>query len=388
MDFQLSDTQRLLKDTVHRLAHTVFQTKAAEWDQTGTYPASNVEVLRQGGYLGMTFPQQFGGPELPLIDAVLVVEEIAQVCGVTGRIVVETNMGAVGTVMAYGTPQQQALVADRVLHEGDKPAIAMTEPDAGTDLKALKTTARHEGTHYVINGLKHWITGGGISRTYLVFARFQDARGHDEGIGALLVDKDTPGFAVTAIEDAMGLRGLPEAELRFRDCRVPQERVVVSGSQSDGFKKLMRAYNAQRIGASAVALGIAQGAHNLAVKYLGTRTAFGQKLSAFQGLRWMMAQDEMKLQAARLLIYRAACNADPLANNVWLPRVDETAIAKAYVGTVAFEVTSDALQCFGAAGYSRRVPLERMLRDVRMFQIGGGTTQAQLDRIAQSLFSQ
>lgn len=386
MNFHLSDTQRLLQDNVRHLAQMVFQPHAAYWDATRTYPLSNVEALRQGGYLGMTFPRRFGGSERPLIDAVLVVEEVAKVCGITGRILVETNMGAVGAVMAYGTVEQQKMVAHRVLQDGDKPAIAMTEPNAGTDLGALKTTARHVGNHYVLNGHKQWITGGGVSRTYLVFARFQDQSGHDEGIGALLVDRDMPGFIVRDIEDAMGLRGLPEAELEFRDCIVPMERVLVHGANPDGFKNLMRAYNAQRVGASAVALGIAQGAHDLAIDYLATREAFGRKLQEFQGLRWMMAQDEIKLQAGRLLIYRAACNADSMENNVGLPRMDEAAIAKAYVGTAAFEVTNDALQCFGATGYSRRAPLEQMLRDVRMFQIGGGTTQAQLDRIARGLF--
>ena len=200
------------------------------------------------------------------------------------------------------------------------------------------------------------------------------------------MDLGTPGFSIGRVEDAMGLRGIPEAELIFRDCAVPAANLVVRDPR-DGFKKLMNGYNAQRIGASAVALGIARGAHDLALDYMGQREAFGKKLKEFQGLDWMMAQSEMQLEAARLLVYRAACNARRLENNVMLPQMKEASIAKAFTGHAAFEVVSESLQMFGAAGYSRDLPLERMLRDVRMFQIGGGTTQAQLNMIARGVFA-
>lgn len=387
MDFQLSEAQEQLVDLAARLGREHFAPKAARWDREHAYPYENVEVLRRAGLLGMTIPQQFGGPERPLIDAVLAVEQIAKYCGVTARIVVETNMGALGCVMAYGTRAQQGEVARRVLEEGDKPAIGMTEPGAGTDLGALKTTARECDAGYRLNGTKHWITGGGISRTNLVFARIVDKTGNDQGIGGVLVDLGTPGFSIGRVEDAMGLRGIPEAELIFTDCEVPETNLVVRDPDR-GFKKLMNGYNAQRVGASAVALGIAQGAHDLALEYLDRREAFGQKLKAFQGLGWIMAQGEMHLEAARLLIYRAACDARRLANNVMLPQMKQASIAKAYTGHASFQVVSDALQMFGAAGYSRDLPLERMLRDVRMFQIGGGTTQAQMNMIARSVFAE
>jgi alkylation response protein AidB-like acyl-CoA dehydrogenase len=316
---------------------------------------------------------------------VLAIEQIAKYCGVTARIVVETNMGALGCVMAYGTEAQQREIARRVLEEGDKPAIGMTEPGAGTDLTALKTTAVERDGGYVINGTKHWITGGGISRTNLIFARILDRDGADQRIGGILADLGTPGFSIGRVEDAMGLRGIPEAELLFQNCEVPAANLVVRDPR-DGFKMLMNGYNAQRIGASSVALGIAQGAHDLALDYMGQREAFGQKLKDFQGLDWMMAESEIKLEAAHLLVYRAACNARLLRNNVMLPQMKEASIAKAYTGHASFEVVSESLQMFGATGYSRDLPLERMLRDVRMFQIGGGTSQAQLNMIARSIF--
>lgn len=386
MDFQLSEEQKMLVDLADRMGREQFAPKAARWDRKHEYPHENVQALRGAGLLGMTIPRKFGGPERPLIDVVLVIEQIAKHCGVTARIVVETNMGALGSIMAYGTEAQQREVARRVLEEGDKPAIGMTEPGAGTDLTALKTTASERDGSYVVNGTKHWITGGGISRTNLIFARILDREGHDHGIGGILVDQGTPGFTVGRVEDAMGLRGIPEAELIFKECEVPAANVVVRDPK-DGFKKLMNGYNAQRVGASAVALGIAQGAHDLAVDYMCQREAFGKKLRDFQGLEWMVAEGEMRLDAARLLIYRAACNARKLANNVMLPEMKEASIAKAFVGHEAFHSVSESLQMFGAAGYSSDLPLERMLRDVRMFQIGGGTSQAQLNMIARSIFS-
>ncbi len=386
MNFQLSEEQKMLVDLANRLGRDEFAPKAARWDREHEYPHENVEVMRRAGLLGMTIPKKFGGPERPLIDVVLAIEQIAKYCGVTARIVVETNMGAIGSIMAYGTEAQQREIARRVLEDGDKPAIGMTEPDAGTDLTALKTTAvEHDGC-YVVNGTKHWITGGGISRTNLIFARIVDREGNDQGIGGILVDKGTPGFSVGRVEDAMGLRGIPEAELIFDSCEVPAANLVVRDPK-DGFKKLMNGYNAQRIGASAVALGIAQGAHDLAVDYMCQRETFGKKLKDFQGLQWMMVGSEMKLEAARLLIYRAACNARKLANNVMLPEMREASIAKAFTAHEAFHVVSEALQMFGASGYSRDLPLERMLRDVRMFQIGGGTSQAQMNMIARSIFA-
>jgi alkylation response protein AidB-like acyl-CoA dehydrogenase len=385
MDFKLNDDQKQLVETLDEVGKTEFAPRAARWDANHEYPWENVHRLRELGILGMTIPSEHGGPERPLIDAVLAVETVAKYCGVTSRVIVETNMGALGCVMAYGTEPQCKTVADRILKDGDKPAIGMTEPEAGTALTDLRTTATRKADAYVLNGTKCWITGGGISVTHLVFARFIED-GKDLGIGGILVDKDTPGFAIGRVERAMGLRGIPETELLFDNCEVPSGNVVVFGQGTEGFKKLMYGYNGQRVGASAVALGIAQGAHDLAIDWMLTRKTFGRPLAEYQGLQWMMADAEMKLHAARLLIYRSACNARELPRNVRLPYMDEASMAKAYTGHVAMEVVSESLQMFGASGYSQDSPLERMFRDVRMFQIGGGTTQAQKNMLARSIF--
>jgi alkylation response protein AidB-like acyl-CoA dehydrogenase len=338
------------------------------------------------GILGMTIPTQLGGLGRPLIDAILAIETVAKYCGVTARLIVETNMGALGCIMAYGTDAQRKLVAHRILAEGDKPAIGMTEPEAGTALTDLTTRADKQGDRWIINGKKHWITGGGISVTNLIFARFFD-NGRDLGIGGILVDKGTPGFTIGRVEKAMGLRGIPETELLFNDCVVPDENVVVMGDGTEGIKKLMFGYNGQRIGASAVALGIARGAHELAVQYMLERKAFGKTLSEFQGLQWKMADAEIKLSAAHLLICQAAGNARHLPNNVLMPSMHEASMAKVFVADIAIQVVSDSLQMFGASGYSEDLPLERMYRDVRMFKIGGGTTEAQLNMLARYVFN-
>ena len=386
MDFQLSPAQEALVERTDRLAREEFAPKAEQWDRNAEYPRENVERLREEGYLGMTIPEAFGGPERPLLDVVLAIEQVSKYCGVTGRIIVDTNVGALGAVMAHGTDAQREWLAERILEEGDKPAIAMTEPGAGSDLGSLSTTAEKDGDEYVIDGHKHWITGGSVSETYFVFTNIQED-GEDRGIGGILVDADTPGLEVVDVEDALGVRGTPEGEIVFDGCRVPCENAVVKDS-ADGFKKLMRAYNAQRVCASAVAVGIAQGAHDLAIEFMEDREAFGGTISDFQGLRWEMAEAEMELQAARLLLYRAAANADVLDNNVMLPGRVDTSMVKAYAADAAFEVVNDSLQMFGARGYSKDYPLERMLRDVRMFKIAGGTSEVQKNGIARSLFGE
>lgn len=385
MDFKLTKEQKQIVDTLDEVGKKEFAPKAARWDQNHEYPWENIHRLRELDVLGMTIPEAYGGQGRPLIDAVLAIETTAKYCGVTARAIVETNMGALGCVMAYGTEEQRKLVAHRIIEEGDKPAIGMTEPEAGTALTDLQATAEKQGNFYVVNGSKHWITGGGVSVSNLIFVRFME-NGEDRGIGGILVDKGTPGFTFGRVENAMGLRGIPETELIFKDCRVPVENVVVMGDGTEGFKKLMYGYNGQRVGASAVALGLAQGAHDLAVDYMKNRKAFGRPIADFQGLQWKMAESEIKLNCARLLIYRAASNARELPGNVRLPFMDEASMAKAYTGHAALEVVSESLQMFGAAGYSGSLPLERMFRDVRMFQIGGGTTEAQLNMVARSVF--
>ncbi len=368
--FELSDAQKELQEHARTLAQKEFAPRAAEVDRSEEYPWANVDVLTRTGYMGMTIPEAYGGLGLGYLDALLVVEEIARVCGVTARIVVEGNMGAIGAIMKYGNEEQKQLAAGLVL-KGDKPAICITEPEAGSAASQMSTRAERKGDRYVLNGRKHWITGGGVSKLHLIFARVFDD-GEEQGIGGFIAVRDeAKGLIIGRREPAMGLRGIPETEIVFEDLEIPENMMVVPPQGiRRGFAGLMNAYNAQRVGAATVALGIAAGAYELALDYAQQRRQFGRPICEFQGLQWMLVDMSTLLNAARLLIYKAAAGA-----RSGFPDVTEAAQAKVFASEMAIKVTNDALQIFGASGYSRNLPLERMVRDARMFTIGGGTAQ-------------
>jgi alkylation response protein AidB-like acyl-CoA dehydrogenase len=371
MDFNLNPAQRRLQAQARELTQGEFAPRAAAIDRSEEYPWDNVRLLKEAGFFGMTIPTEYGGRGLTYFDAVLVIEQIAQACGVTARIVVEANMGAVGAIMEYGSPAQKRLAADLVL-AGDKPAICITEPEAGSAASEMTTRADRRGDGFVINGRKHWITGGGVSRLHLVFARVFNQNGEEEGIGGFIAVRDeTKGLRVGKREPAMGLRGIPETEILFEEMTVPASALLVSPrGLAKGFADLMTAYNGQRIGAATVALGIAEGAYELALAHSRQREQFGRPISEFQGLQWMLADMATQIAAAQALIYKAATR-----GGTGFPDVMEAAQAKVFASEMAVAVTNDALQLHGSAGYSRNRPLERMVRDARMFTIGGGTAQ-------------
>ena len=371
MDFQLTADQKDLQARARELARGSFEARAAEIDRSEQYPWNNVEDLKNGGFMGMTIPKAYGGQGRTFFDATLVIEQMAQVCGVTGRIVVESNMGAISTVMKYGTEEQKKMAAEYVLN-GDKPAICITEPDAGSAATEMTTRADKKGDKYIINGKKHWITGAGASQLHLVFARVFDEQGEEQGIGGFLgVRDETPGLSIGNREPTMGLRGIPEAEVMMQDMEVGEDALVMPPrGLRKGFADLMDAYNSQRVGAGTMALGIAQGAYQHALDYVQEREQFGRPIYEFQGLQWMLADMAIQIDCAQLMLYRAAANAGD-----GFPDATEAAKAKVIAADMALKVTNDALQLFGAAGYSRRRPMERLCRDGRMFSIGGGTAQ-------------
>ena len=376
----LTEDHRALQAAARELAEGVIRGRAAEVDRSEDYPWHNVEALTRAGFMGMTIPRDYGGRGLSYMDAVLVIEEMAKVCGVTGRIVVEANMGAIGAVMKYGSEAQKKLAAGLVL-AGDKPAICITEPGAGSAATEMTTTAEKVQGGYVLNGRKHWITGGGVSRFHLIFARVVE-EGEFKGIGGFIAIRDeTEGLRIGRREPAMGLRGIPETEVIFEDMEIADDMVVIPPEGvKRGFAGLMNAYNGQRIGAGTVALGVAQGAYELALGYAQSRQQFGRPIGEFQGLQWMLADMSIGLSAARALIHNAAMNA-----GAGFPDMREAAQAKILASETAIKVTNDALQIHGSAGYSRNLPLERMARDARMFTIGGGTAQVLRTQVAGSI---
>ncbi len=374
MDLGLSKNETALREKARTFALQVARPRAAAIDRDEQYPWDIVKALQENGFLGMTMPKALGGKDCSFLDAVLVIEEMAKCCTVTARIVVETNMGAISTVMAYGSESQKKLAARLVL-EGDKPAICITEPEAGSDTTAMTTRADRRGDVYVINGRKHWITGASVSRLHLIFARVFDERGEELGIGGFLAVRDeSKGLRVGRREQTMGLRGMPEGEIIFEDLEVPTTMAVLPPSGfRRGFADLMNAYNSQRVGAGTVAMGIAAGALDHALGWTKTREQFGRPIGEFQGIQWMLADMEVQLNAARLMLYQAARSRGP--GNSAFPDPMLAAQAKIFASETSIKIVNDALQIFGARGYSRELPLERMARDVRMFTIGGGTAQ-------------
>jgi 3-sulfinopropanoyl-CoA desulfinase len=388
MDLGLSSDELALQARAREFAQRVARPRAAEIDRSEQYPWDIVTALCEAGFCGMTIPKVHGGQGRSFLDAVLVIEEMAKACTVTARIVVETNLGAISTIMAYGSGAQRQLAAELVL-AGDKPAICITEPQAGSDATAMTTRADRRGNVYVINGKKHWITGAGVSKLHLIFARVFDERGGELGIGGFLAVRDaaagTPkGLSVTKRMPTMGLRGMPEGELTFDNLEVPADHVVMPPSGfRRGFAELMNAYNSQRVGAGTVAMGIAAGALDHALAWAKSREQFGRPIAEFQGLQWMLADMATQLTASRLMLYQAARSRGPEASAFPDPML--AAQAKIFASENAIRIVNDALQVFGARGYSRELPLERMARDVRMFTIGGGTAQVLRTLVASRL---
>ncbi|MBI3705566.1 MAG: acyl-CoA dehydrogenase family protein, partial [Rhizobiales bacterium] len=351
MDLGLSPDERQLQDYARAFADRVVRPRAAAIDRDEQYPWDIVKAMAEAGFLGMTLPTALGGQGRSYLEAVLVIEEMAKACTVTARIAVETNMGAISTVMAYGSEAQKQLAARLVL-AGDKPAICITEPEAGSDATAMTTRADRRGDRYIINGKKHWITGGGVSKLHLIFARVFDEKGEALGIGGFLAVRDeAKGLHVTRREKTMGLRGMPEGELVFENLEVPADMVVMPPSGfRRGFADLMNAYNSQRVGAGTVAMGIAAGALEHALDYAKTRNQFGRPIGEFQGLQWMLADMRTQLTASRLMLYAAARSRG--AGSVF-PDPMLAAQAKIFASEAAIKIVQDSLQIFGASGYSR-----------------------------------
>jgi len=380
---ELTTDQDALRARARLLALEIEPT-AAETDRRERYPWPVIARMTEAGFMGMTIPRAYGGAGASYLDAALVIEELAKACAVAGRVAVEANMGAIGAIMAYGTERQKRLSAGLVL-AGDKPAICITERDAGSAATEMRTTAVRRGDRWIINGEKTWITGGGVSKLHVIFARVIED-GRDQGIGGFIVERrgegDPKGLVIARRIPSMGLKGMPEAELRFENLEVADDMVLrAPGGFAKGFAALMDAYNAQRCGAATVALGIAQGAFDKALAYAQSREQFGRPIAEFQGLQWMLADMSIELDAARAMIWRAARSAGPGG----FPDRMLAAQAKVLSSDTAIRVTNNALQLWGAAGYSRDNPMERHVRDARMFTIAGGTAQVLRTQIAAKL---
>lgn len=374
MDFQLTEEQAMLKKTVHDFADQRLAPRVQKWDEGDeTLDAAILSEYADLGLLGITLPQKYGGAGLTAFEAILVIEELARVSSIAALPVFETSVGPVRVIDLFGTEEQKERFLPPACRGEKFMAVAMTEPEAGSALTDLTTRAVLKGDHYVINGRKRFISGGGYSDAYMVYTRLSDQKG-SKGIGGIVVEKGSPGFTFGKQEVFMGLHGMPSCDLIFEDCVVPRKNLVVP---EGGFAFLMQAFDVERCGNATMSLGIAWGALEAAKKYAQERKSFGKPICEFQGVQFLLADMAMKVEAARLLIYRAAVNA-----GLGIPSIFESSVAKCFANEIGKEVTDMALQVFGGYGYSKEYPVERMLRDSRGWPVAGGTVQIQRVNIA------
>ena len=342
---------------------------AQETDETEHFPMETVKKMAKSGFMGIPIPKEYGGQGCDILTYIMCVEELAKVCGTTSVIVSAHTSLCADPILTYGTEEQKKKYLPKLASGEYIGAFGLTEPGAGTDAAGQQTTAVLDGDNYILNGSKIFITNGGVADTFIVFAMTDKSQG-TRGISAFIVEKDFPGFSIGKKEDKLGIRASSTTELIFEDCVIPKENLV--GKEGKGFGIAMKTLDGGRIGIAAQALGIAEGAYEEAVKYMKERKQFGRPLSAFQGLQWMIAEMETKIEAAKLLVYKAAW----LKQNK-LPYSVDAAKAKLFAAEVAMDVTTKAVQLHGGYGYTKEYPVERMMRDAKITEIYEGTSEVQ-----------
>ncbi|MGC1249868.1 MAG: acyl-CoA dehydrogenase [Xanthobacteraceae bacterium] len=373
MNFEFTAEQKQFADSVQRFAREHLAAGALKRAHDPHFPFDVARLMAKHGLMGVTLPQSEGGQGGSLVDAVIAIEQVAAACPRSADVVQFGNFGPIRTFAEYGTPDQKARWLGELLVGRMVMSLGMTEPDAGSALTDLKTSARPEGSHYVVNGSKVFSTFSPDAQIFLIYVRFGPGV---SGIGSVLVERGTPGFSIGAPSAFMS--GEEWCELHFDDCRVPAENVLLGPG---GFKKQMSGFNVERLGNTARSLAYGRYAFNAARDYAATRRQFDRPLCEFQGLQWKFADMAIKLDSAQLLLYRAAANADR-----GLPSAYETAIAKAACNQAGFDVASEAVQIMGALGYSRDTLVEYCMRRTRGWMIAGGSIEMLKNRIAEHVF--
>lgn len=369
MNFQLTKEQELVQKMVREFAQKEVKPIAAEIDQTERFPIDNVRKMGEIGLFGIPFSSEYDGANGDTLSYILAVEELSKVCGTTGVILSAHTSLCADLINKFGSKEQK----DRYLKDlatGKKlGAFGLTEPGAGTDAAGQRTVAILDGDNYILNGSKIFITNGGVADIFVIFAMTDRSQG-TRGISAFIVEKGFEGFSVGKKEEKLGIRASSTTEIIMTNCIVPKDNLILK--EGKGFGIAMKTLDGGRIGIAAQALGIAEGAFDEAVKYMKERKQFGKPLSAFQGLQWMIADMDTKIEAAKYLVYKAACLKDQ-----GLPFSIEAARAKLYSAEVAMEVTTKAVQVLGGYGYTREYPVERMMRDAKITEIYEGTSEVQ-----------
>jgi alkylation response protein AidB-like acyl-CoA dehydrogenase len=376
--FNLTEEHEALREAVRELATDKIAPRAAEIDETGEFPWDVYEALRASGFHAIHIPDEFGGEGGDALAACLVIEEVARVCASSSLIPAVNKLGTMPLILAADETLLKTYLPQ--VARGDAMfSYALSEREAGSDAGAMKTRAVADGDHWILNGQKSWISNAGISKYYTVMAVTDPEKGPRGGISAFVVHADDEGFSLGTPERKLGIHGSPTREIFFENCRIPGDRIV--GEVGTGFQTAMRTLDHTRVTIGAQAVGIAQGALDVAVGYAKERRQFGKPIGSFQGIQFMLAEMAMKLEAARQLIYAAAAKSE---------REDDDltffgAAAKCYASDVAMDITTDAVQALGGAGYTKDWPVERMMRDAKITQIYEGTNQVQRIVMAKQL---
>ena len=377
MDFGFNDEYKMIQKMYRDFAEKEIKPLAEEIDENERFPKESIQKMADNEMLGIPWPEEYGGSEGDYLSYVIAVEELSKVCASTGvTLSAHTSLGS-APIFDWGTEEQKQKYLVPLASGECLGAFGLTEPNAGTDASRQKTTAVKQGDHYVLNGSKCFITNAGEASTDVVMAMTDKEKGN-HGISAFIVEDGFEGFSIGKHEKKMGIRGSATASLVFENCIVPEENLL--GKEGEGFKIAMHTLDGGRIGIAAQALGIAEGALNEAVAYVKMREQFGKPLSAFQNTQFVIASLANRIEAAKLLVYRAAW-----AKDNHLPYSVESAHAKLYAAETAMYVTTECVQLLGGYGYTREYPVERMMRDAKITQIYEGTSEVQRMVISRSL---
>ena len=378
MDFSLNKREELFLQMIREFAENEIKPLAAEVDEQERFPMESVEKMAKIGIMGIPIPVEYGGQGGTNQMYIMAVEELSRVCATTGVIVSAHTSLCMNPILEFGTEEQKQKYLPKLASGEWIGAFGLTEPNAGTDAAMQQTTAVLDGEEWVLNGSKIFITNAGYAHVYVIMARTGKSKG-TKGISAFIVEKDTPGFSIGKKEKKLGIRGSATCELIFENCRIPKANLL--GELGKGFKIAMMTLDGGRIGIASQALGIAQGAMDVTVKYTKERKQFGKAISAFQNTQFQMANLETRVQAARLLVRQAAYKKD-----MHLPYSVDAAMAKLFAAETAMEVTTKCLQFHGGYGYTREYEIERMMRDAKITEIYEGTSEVQRMVIAGKLF--
>jgi butyryl-CoA dehydrogenase len=381
MDFSLTSDQALVRDTVRRFMETEMRPVIREYERAETFPAGEIRRLGELGCCGMLIPEQWGGAGADTISYSLMLEEVARVDASTAVALSVTNSVVAVPIWKHGTPAQKEKYLRRLASGEILGAFCLTEPAAGSDAAAIQTRAIREGTDYVLSGTKIWVTNGGVSGVYIVFAKTDPAAGA-RGVTAFLVDPSDPGFCIRRYEDKMGLRLSRSAEIGFENCRVPAANRL--GEEGQGLKIALDSLDGGRVGIASQSVGLAQAAMDAAVRYAKQRRTFGKPLAEHQAIQLMLADMQTEIDAARLLTYYAAFERDRRPGSRTGAHASQ---AKLYASEMANRVAYKAVQIHGSTGYSRESDVERYYRDARVLTIYEGTSEIQRTIIARDLLA-